>query len=68
MEVRCLVPHPHTNQNTVALARGPLVYCVEDVDNPWVSDHFKVTNFNLVMHPYHITDAQVVSDFRPSVL
>jgi hypothetical protein len=25
----------------VALVRGPIVYCVEDVDNPWVQDHFK---------------------------
>lgn len=21
--------------------RGPIVYCVEDVDNTWVNDHFK---------------------------
>ncbi|PLB47394.1 DUF1680-domain-containing protein [Aspergillus steynii IBT 23096] len=40
---RLLSPHPFTNQNTVAVARGPLVYCVEDVDNPWVKDHFKST-------------------------
>lgn len=23
------------------MARGPIVYVVEDVDNPWVKDHFK---------------------------
>jgi DUF1680 family protein len=34
-------PHPYTNQDAIALARGPIVYCVEDVDNPWVKDHFK---------------------------
>lgn len=34
-------PHPYTNQDIVALARGPIVYCVEDFDNPWVDDHFK---------------------------
>jgi DUF1680 family protein len=38
---RFVSPHPYTNQDIVALARGPIVYCVEDVDNPWVKDHFK---------------------------
>jgi hypothetical protein len=42
MKVREIAPHPFTNLNIVALARGPIVYCVEDVDNPWVQDHFKV--------------------------
>ncbi|TVY48525.1 Non-reducing end beta-L-arabinofuranosidase [Lachnellula occidentalis] len=44
---RFISPHPYTNQNIVALARGPIVYCVEDVDNPWVDDHFK----NLLLDP-----------------
>ncbi|KAI1762185.1 glycoside hydrolase family 127 protein [Hypoxylon sp. FL1150] len=38
---RFISPHPYTNQNTVTLARGPLIYCVEDVDNPWEQDHFR---------------------------
>ncbi|KAH9900199.1 glycoside hydrolase family 127 protein [Xylariomycetidae sp. FL2044] len=38
---RFIAPHPYTNQNTLALARGPLVYCVEDFDNPWELDHFQ---------------------------
>jgi hypothetical protein len=25
----------------VTVARGPLIYCAEDVDNKWVDDHFK---------------------------
>jgi hypothetical protein len=25
----------------VTVARGPLIYCAEDVDNEWVDDHFK---------------------------
>lgn len=25
----------------MALARGPIVYCVEDHDNPWEEHHFK---------------------------
>jgi len=40
MKLRLLAPHPKTNQNVVALARGPIVYCVEDADNQWVDDHF----------------------------
>jgi uncharacterized protein len=41
MKPRYISPHPYTNQDIIALARGPIVYCVEDVDNPWVNDHFK---------------------------
>ncbi|KAF4551455.1 Hypothetical protein D9617_13g099550 [Elsinoe fawcettii] len=41
MTPRWITPHPYTNQNTVTLARGPMVYCLEDVDNTWVEDHFK---------------------------
>lgn len=41
MKPRLISPHPYTNQDIVALARGPIVYCVEDVDNKWVKDHFK---------------------------
>ncbi|KAF2105479.1 hypothetical protein BDV96DRAFT_617774 [Lophiotrema nucula] len=35
--------NPAVGQNTICLVRGPVVYCVEDVDNPWVRDHFKGT-------------------------
>jgi DUF1680 family protein len=31
-----------TTSGLLTLARGPIMYCVEDVDNPWVDDHFKV--------------------------
>lgn len=36
MAVRRVVSHPHVTENTgrVALMRGPLVYCVEQVDHP----------------------------------
>jgi len=44
---RFISPHPYTNQDIIALARGPLVYCVEDLDNSWVDDHFK----SLVLDP-----------------
>lgn len=38
---RMLRYHPAANQNTLTIARGPLIYCAEDVDNEWVNDHFK---------------------------
>ncbi|KAF4995631.1 hypothetical protein FGRMN_5023 [Fusarium graminum] len=38
---RYIAPHPYTNQRTLTLARGPLVYCMEDVDNSWEDNHFK---------------------------
>ncbi len=47
LKPRFISPHPYTNQDIVALARGPLVYCVEDFDNAWVEDHFKT----LVLDP-----------------
>lgn len=34
--------HSATNQNTLTIARGPLIYCAEDIDNTWwVDDHFR---------------------------
>lgn len=42
LETRWIAPHPFTEQNTLTLARGPVIYCVEDADNEWVKDHFKV--------------------------
>jgi uncharacterized protein len=38
---RLIRPHPYTASDIVAIARGPIVYCVEDVDNPWVTNHFR---------------------------
>ncbi|KAG7412041.1 Non-reducing end beta-L-arabinofuranosidase [Fusarium oxysporum f. sp. rapae] len=38
---RYIAPHPYTNQHTLTLARGPLVYCIEDSDNAWEDNHFK---------------------------
>lgn len=44
---RLISPHPYaTNAGTLTLARGPIIYCVEDVDNPWVTDHFKSTQIS----------------------
>lgn len=41
LKARWLAQHPLTNQHTLSRVRGPVVYCVEDVDNPFVDDHFK---------------------------
>lgn len=41
LKPRLIKPHPLTNQSIAAVARGPIVYCVEDADNDWVKDHFK---------------------------
>ncbi len=40
---RHVAPHPYTGQRTLALARGPLVYCAEDADpaNAWAPPHFR---------------------------
>ena len=58
LKPRFVAPHPYANQDVVALARGPLIYCVEDFDNAWVDDHFK----NVVLDPTgRITEA-VMSD------
>ncbi|KAJ4993602.1 Non-reducing end beta-L-arabinofuranosidase [Stagonosporopsis vannaccii] len=38
---RWLQPHPYTNQNVVFLARGPVVYCAEDAQNEWETNHFR---------------------------
>lgn len=38
---RHVAPHPYTNQQTLAVARGPIIYCVEDQDNSWEANHFK---------------------------
>lgn len=62
---RFIAPHPYTNQDTVALARGPIVYCVEDVDNTWVTDHFKSVQVDPVsscVQERSVTD-EITGDF-----
>ncbi|OJJ45307.1 hypothetical protein ASPZODRAFT_152981 [Penicilliopsis zonata CBS 506.65] len=50
MAPRLVRPHPYTSLDTVAVARGPLIYCAEDVDNDWVNDHFKSTAISRNAH------------------
>ncbi|KAL7898779.1 hypothetical protein HDV63DRAFT_397281 [Trichoderma sp. SZMC 28014] len=40
-EPRYISPHLYTAQNVLGIARGPIVYCMEDVDNPWQHNHFR---------------------------
>ena len=42
MQSRWVAPPLQTGQDIAALARGPVVYCVEDFDNDWAEGHFKV--------------------------
>jgi DUF1680 family protein len=60
LKPRYVAPHPYANQDIVALARGPLIYCVEDFDNPWVDDHFK----SLVLDPAGAVTEAVISDAK----
>ncbi|QIW96336.1 hypothetical protein AMS68_001854 [Peltaster fructicola] len=46
LKPRWIAPNPACNRDIVTLARGPVIYCVEDVDNTWVEDHFKTTYVN----------------------
>lgn len=63
MGPRLLRPHPFTLQRIAVLARGPLIYCLEDIDHPWVVDHFK----SLVMAP-NITQAKELSKYVVEVM
>jgi uncharacterized protein len=44
MTPHLIAPHPYANQPVAAVVREPTVYCVEDIDNPWVNDHFKASS------------------------
>ncbi|KAJ5563868.1 Six-hairpin glycosidase [Penicillium frequentans] len=46
MQPQVVRPNPLTLQPVAYVRRGPIVYCVEDVDHPWESNHFKKTLFD----------------------
>lgn len=58
LKPRIVAAHPYTGQDIVALARGAVIYCVEDFDNSWVDDHFK----SLVFDPAGIISEEAASD------
>ena len=57
-EPRYLEPHPYCNQNVLYLARGPIIYCAEDADNPWEENHFRdvVIDANNPIHQMDYVD------------
>lgn len=48
----------------MAVARGPVVYCVEDIDNPWVEEHFKVCSTSIQDVVTRIFKLLIVTDFN----
>jgi DUF1680 family protein len=42
MKPQFVRPNPLTMQPVAYVMRGPIVYCVEDIDHPWEHQHFKV--------------------------
>ena len=60
MPVRCVESHPYVEENAgrVALMRGPLLYCVEQIDNP-----------DTALDDVELPDeAAFRADFRPDLL
>ncbi|KAJ5370157.1 Six-hairpin glycosidase [Penicillium cataractarum] len=47
MKPRFVRPNPLTMQPVAYVTRGPIVYCVEDIDHPWENQHFKRTILDL---------------------
>lgn len=60
MMPRRIYSHPLASHQMVAVARGPIVYCAEDVDNDWVQDHFKVCSASLTLYVPELTGLQSV--------
>ncbi|MBS1251140.1 MAG: Non-reducing end beta-L-arabinofuranosidase [Anaerolineales bacterium] len=67
MPVRCVEAHPYALENAdrVALMRGPLLYCVEQADNPDLDPRDVVLPAGVVEG---IADQGAASDFRPDLL
>ncbi len=60
MPVERIASHPHllSNRGRVALKRGPLIYCIEQADNP-----------NADVWDIHLpADAELTPEFRPDLL
>ncbi|KAK4550396.1 hypothetical protein LTR36_003363 [Oleoguttula mirabilis] len=62
MAARLVAPHPYTNQAVAAVARGPIVYCVEDADNTWVTDHFKSVIFDTSVSLQEVKRTDIFAD------
>lgn len=55
VQPRLIYSHPYTGKNELAIAYGPLIYCLEDVDNPAETAHAKLGNSghfkDMTIHP-----------------
>lgn len=61
MKPRFITTHPYASHPAIFLSRGPIVYCVEDVDNSFeggVSDHFR----SLMIDPSSPVEERIVED------
>lgn len=64
LKPRLISAHPLSNQHTLTIARGPIVYCVEDVDNEWVTDHFRSTYLDPKCLAKHALTEEEIADPR----
>ncbi|KAI3478217.1 hypothetical protein L1887_59890 [Cichorium endivia] len=68
LKPRLLFSHPDSGPSRVSLAYGPLIYCIEDIDNPWIDDlpereqHFKHLCLDLPAEPSQISVLEQDSD------
>jgi DUF1680 family protein len=68
MEVRTVEAHPEVKDNTgkYAVEYGPLVYCMEEIDNPAAFDHDKginpLANFSIEWQPGLLNGINVIHE------
>jgi len=63
MEIEIIESHPKVEDNVgkVAIKRGPIVYCMEQVDNPWGDPRYmEIADYNLKAEPSEILEGIVI--------
>lgn len=63
MEIEIIESHPKVKDNVgkVAIKRGPIVYCMEQVDNPWGDPKYmEIADYNLKAEPSEILEGIVI--------
>jgi DUF1680 family protein len=63
MEIEIIESHPKVKDNVgkVAIKRGPIVYCMEQVDNPWGDPRYmEIADYNLKTEPSEILEGIVI--------
>jgi DUF1680 family protein len=63
MEIDIIESHPKVKDNVgkVAIKRGPIVYCMEQVDNPWGDPRYmEIADYNLKAEPSEILEGIVI--------